>query len=47
MKLVSNNAKAARVLNWGPAVPLDAGLSKVIAFVSENISLYSPKAYAI
>ena len=47
MKLVSNNAKAARLLDWRPAVSLDDGLRKAIAFVSANLDLYSPQAYAL
>ena len=47
MKLVSNNAKAARLLDWRPAVSVDDGLRKAIAFVSANLDLYSPQAYTL
>lgn len=47
MKLVSNNAKAARLLDWRPAVSLDEGLRRAIAFISTNLDLYSPQAYAV
>jgi NAD dependent epimerase/dehydratase len=47
MKLVSNNAKAARVLQWHPVTSLDEGLQKAVAFVSANSELYSTTAYAL
>jgi NAD dependent epimerase/dehydratase len=47
MTLVSNNAKAARILHWRPAVSLDEGLRKAIAFVSANPELYSHQSYTV
>jgi NAD dependent epimerase/dehydratase len=47
MKLISNNAKAARMLHWRPIVSLDEGLGKAIAFVSANPELYSHQSYTL
>ena len=47
MQLVSNNAKAARILNWHPAVSLDEGLRKAITFISTNLDLYSDQTYTL
>ncbi len=47
MKLVSDNAKAARLLGWHPKTSLDDGLRKVIEFISSNHELYKPTTYAI
>jgi NAD dependent epimerase/dehydratase len=46
MKLVSNNGKALRMLNWHPIVSLDDGLRQAISFVAENLALYSPNSYS-
>ncbi len=47
LKLVSDNGKAAQVMNWSPSVDLDEGLLKTIDFVRRNIHLYRPMAYAV
>jgi NAD dependent epimerase/dehydratase len=47
MKLVSNNTKAARTLQWRPVISLNDGLQKAIEFVSANSELYSPKSYTL
>jgi nucleoside-diphosphate-sugar epimerase len=47
MKLVSDNRKAARLLNWQPATPLDDGLRKVIEFMSAHPALFAPKSYTV
>jgi NAD dependent epimerase/dehydratase len=45
LKLVSNNAKAAKLLDWRPVVSLDDGLKQAVAFVSKNIAVYSANTY--
>jgi NAD dependent epimerase/dehydratase len=47
MKLVSNNGKAANLMNWRPVVDLDDGLRKTIDFVSSNLNSYNPQEYTI
>lgn len=47
LKLVSDNALAARVMGWSPRVSLDDGLMQSIEFIRENIRLYRPGAYAV
>jgi nucleoside-diphosphate-sugar epimerase len=47
MKLVSDNSKAARLLEWRPAVSLDDGLRRTIDFVAANLSLYAPSRYTV
>jgi NAD dependent epimerase/dehydratase len=46
-KLVSDNRKAARLMRWKPATPLDDGLLKAIEFVSAHPELYAPERYAV
>ena len=45
--LVSDNAKAKRLLGWSPRVPLDEGLARAIDFVRENIGLYAADRYTV
>lgn len=47
MKLVSDNGKAARLMNWRPEVDLDDGLRRSIEFVAANLHLYKPQEYAV
>jgi NAD dependent epimerase/dehydratase len=47
MKLQADNSKAARLLGWSPATPLDDGLRQVIDFISSNRELYAPTTYTI
>lgn len=47
MKLVSDNGKAARLLQWRPTTSLDDGLHKTIEFVSQNPGLYVPGTYTV
>lgn len=47
MKLVSDNRKAARVLHWRPAIPLDEGLLKAIDFVSVHRNLFAVESYTV
>ncbi len=47
MRLVSDNAKAKRLLGWEPRVGLDQGLRETIAFIEANRHLYRPAAYTV
>ena len=47
MKLVSNNAKARRLLGWAPRVSLDDGLQATIEFIDQHRHLYRPETYAV
>lgn len=47
MKLVSDNAKAGRLLGWSPQVSLDDGLSATIDFVRNHQHLYRPEKYTV
>ncbi len=47
MKLVSDNRKAGRLIDWRPATSLDDGLRRVIEFVSANPGLFTPESYAV
>jgi NAD dependent epimerase/dehydratase len=47
MRLVADNAKARRLLEWEPRVPLDEGLRKTMAWIVEHPSHYDPDAYRI
>ena len=47
MKLVSDNRKAARLLQWKPATPLDDGLRRAIEFVSAHPDLYASERYTV
>lgn len=47
LNLLSDNRKAARLMQWRPATPLDDGLRRAIAFVSEHRGLYAASTYAV
>ena len=47
MKLVSDNRKAAKLLQWQPTTSLLDGLQKAIDFVSSNAGLYAHQTYAV
>ena len=47
MKLVSDNRKALRLLQWTPATSLDDGLLQAIAFVSAHPELYVTERYTV
>jgi nucleoside-diphosphate-sugar epimerase len=47
MTLVSNNAKARKLLSWIPRTELDDGLLRTIEFVDRNRRLYRPDSYSI
>ncbi len=46
-RLVSDNRKAARLLGWRPATPLDDGLRAAIGFVAAHRDLYAPATYSV
>ena len=46
-RLMSDNSKAARLLNWRPETDLDEGLRRAIAFVRDNRHLYRASAYTV
>ena len=47
MKLVSDNRKAGRLMDWRPATSLDDGLRRVIEFVSANPGLFTAESYTV
>jgi dTDP-glucose 4,6-dehydratase len=46
-RLWCDNTRARDLLGWSPAVPLEEGLSRTIAWFREHLDLYSPKHYVI
>jgi NAD dependent epimerase/dehydratase len=46
-RLLSDNAKARRLIGWTPSVDLDDGLVSTIEWVRANTELYDPGAYRI
>jgi dTDP-glucose 4,6-dehydratase len=46
-RLLSNNQLAQTLLNWQPEVPFEDGLRHTIAWVEQNIGLYSPDRYVV
>jgi NAD dependent epimerase/dehydratase len=47
MNLVSDNRKAARLMQWKPATSLDDGLRRVIEFISMHPELYTSEGYTV
>lgn len=47
MALVSDNAKARRLLDWQPRKPLHDGLKETIDFIARHRHLYRPDNYAV
>ena len=47
LKLVSDNALAAKLMGWSPQVDLDQGLRQSIEFIRSNIHLYRPAVYTV
>lgn len=45
MKLVSDNSRARKIMDWSPVVPLDEGLRRTIEFVRGHLSLYQTDSY--
>jgi len=46
-RLLCNNAKAEKLIEWKPNVSLDQGLKKTIEWIKSNLSSYDPDNYAI
>jgi NAD dependent epimerase/dehydratase len=46
-KLVSDNAKARRLLGWSPETSLDDGLRATIGFIDRHRHLYRPEHYTL
>ncbi len=46
-RLLSNNQLAQTLLHWQPEVSFDDGLRHTIAWVEQNIGLYSPDRYVV
>ena len=46
-KLVSDNAKARRLLGWQPQTSLDDGLRQAIQFVDDHRGLYASNVYTV
>ena len=46
-KLVSDNAKARRLMGWAPAVSVDDGLRATIDFIAAHRHLYRPATYTV
>ena len=47
LKLVSDNALAAKAMGWTPKVDLDEGLRQSIDFIRSHIHLYRPTVYTV
>lgn len=47
MRLVSDNAKAKRLMGWEPKTNLDDGLRRTIEFVDQHRALYRPNVFAV
>ena len=47
LRLVSDNAKAKRMLGWQPLVSLREGLQITIDWISENIQRFQPNKYQV
>ncbi len=46
-RLLSDNAKARRLLKWTPQVSLEEGLQKTITWMETNLNIYKVKSYVI
>lgn len=47
MRLLSDNAKAKKVLGWVPQYTLRQGLRKTIEWVEKNLNLFTPEKYQL
>jgi nucleoside-diphosphate-sugar epimerase len=45
MHLVSDNRLAKQELNWQPAVALEQGLARTIAWIQDHLGLYQVGVY--
>lgn len=46
-RLIADNSKAGRLLDWRPTVSLDEGLTQTIHWMTEHLPQYKPEAYAV
>jgi dTDP-glucose 4,6-dehydratase len=46
-RLLAANQLAAELLDWRPAVALEAGLERTVAWVRENLERYRPNEYVV
>jgi len=46
-KLVADNSKAKKIINWEPKISLDEGLKFTIDWLSNSLTLYKPDIYNI
>lgn len=47
IKLICNNEKAKRLVNWQPNYTLDKGLEETIQFIRKHLNIYKPKIYNV
>jgi NAD dependent epimerase/dehydratase len=47
LKLVSDNSKARRLLDWQPRTSIDDGLNRTVEFIERHRGLYRPSVYAL
>jgi NAD dependent epimerase/dehydratase len=46
LRLCADIAKAERLLGFRPAVPLEEGIRRTVAWIADHLSLYRPETYA-
>jgi dTDP-glucose 4,6-dehydratase len=46
LRLCADIAKAERLLGFRPAVPLEEGIRRTVAWIADHLSLYRPEVYA-
>lgn len=46
-RLIADNTKASRILNWAPKQGLEEGLKKTIKWFKQNKNIYKPEIYNI
>jgi NAD dependent epimerase/dehydratase len=47
MRLHASNSKACELIGWEPRISLDEGLTRTIAWISENLERYRPDVYEV
>jgi NAD dependent epimerase/dehydratase len=47
LRLICDHSKAARLLGWEPAIPLETGLAKALHYVEENQERYKADIYNV
>ncbi len=46
-RLLSDNRRARELLGWQPRIELEQGLSRTIAWIQNNLTLYDPHSYQV